>query len=208
MRGVWRCTLFACATLCGSCGCWGACFNCIGNWLSLVPIFEGIDYLAFLAGRLFGDDMSDYLKSLDSYQEQMAKYAAYWGLAEGIIRGVRNGANIITQYPLPDTATYGGMPLDQDNGLFAAMESCLAPTYLFNPSSLGSLGEWSVDFQVLKSRSVSKPFIASQGPRERVRQYHSYEGCAAMLNIGIFRDVKPAIPYYLTAAGNSGADYT
>ncbi len=189
------------------CGCWGACFNCIGNWMSLVPIFEGIDYAFFMIGRFVGDDISDYLSALDKYQKQMVDYASYWGLAEGIVRGVRNGANIVTSYPLPDNSDYGKLPLKKDNGLFAAMESCLAPTWLFNPSSLGTLTEWSVDFKVLKERSVSRPFIASQGPRERVRQLYSYEGCLAMINIGIFRDVKPAIPYHLTATGNSGEDY-
>jgi hypothetical protein len=190
---------------CFPCGCWGACLNCLGNTISLVPILEGIDYIFFMLGRFVGDDLTDYLEDLDSYQEEMAEFADYWGLAEGIIRGVRNGANSVTAYPLPDTDEYGGLPVDQDSGFFAALESCLAPTVVFNASSLGTLLEWKTNFDVLEDNSVSRPPPASQGPAERVNIAHSYEGCFMMLPI--FADARAAVPYYLTADGDDGEDY-
>ncbi|MFP4598518.1 MAG: Tad domain-containing protein [Persicimonas sp.] len=187
------------------CGCWTECLNCAGNWLSLVPIFEGIDYIFFMLGRFVGDDLTDYLEALDTYQEEMTEFAPYWAFGEGIVRGVRNGANVVTTYPMPDNDEYGSLPLERDDGFFAAYEACLAPTWLFNPSSPGTMIEWGVNFAVLKDRSVSKPPPALKGPAEVVNPMHSFTGCLSMLPI--FKDAKAAVPYHLSAEGNSGEDY-
>ncbi len=187
------------------CGCWTECFNCAGNWISLVPIFEGIDYVMFIIGRIAGDTLTDHLEELDTFQEDMKEYSSYWALGEGVIRGVRNGANIVTTYPMPDNSDYGELPLDKEGGMAGAAESCLAPTYIFNPSSPGTLMEWALNFAVLKDRSVSSPNIASEGPAEVVNIMHSYEGCLIGAVLPTEADI--SAPYYLTAEGNSGEDY-
>lgn len=187
------------------CGCWTECFNCIGNWASLVPIFEGIDYIFFMIGRFAGDTLTDHLEALDTYQEEMIEYSPYWAFGEAIIRGVRNGANVVTTYPMPENTDYGKLPLEKDTGFPAAVETCLAPTYIWNPSSPGTLMEWGLNFAVLKDRSVSSPNIASKGPAEVVNIVHSWEGCFIDALIG--RDARFSPPYYLTATGDDGESY-
>ena len=189
---------------CFPCGCWGACLNCLGNTISLVPFLEGLDYLFFVIGRITGDDLTDHLETLDEYQQDVIEFMPYWAYAEGIIRGIRNGATFVGTYPAPDNTDYGALPLEKDDGLFAPMESCLAPTFVFNPVTLGSMAEWNANFQVLRRNSVSRPPPASQGPRERVRRSLSFAGCGTAMNLGIFADSEPAIPVFFNAEGEDG----
>ena len=204
---------------CGiTCGCWNECLNCWGNYLSLVPLFEGLDYAAFIRGRLQGDKITDYLETLDSYQKDMKTYAAYWALGEAIIRGVRNGGNYIATYPMPDNSQFGSLPLEKASGWDASKESCLAPSTLDptipSATTTGTFAEWDVNFRVLKDRSVSAPNMANKGPAEVVKrgnpaggdpfQRQSFQACA---ELPISVDDEPARPMYLTAKGDNGRDY-
>ncbi len=194
------------------CGCWGACFNCWGNWISLVPIFEGLDYAFFMLGRFTGDRITAQLREFDTFQKELKDYTGYWAASEGVIRGARNGASFIGTFPQPDNRDYGKLPTKKSSGFFAPIEACLAPTFVFNPVTTGTIapvmGEWDINFKMLKRNSVSSPNIASKGPREVVRKSYSMMGCMDPLTlIGIARDSRPSIPYFLTATGESGRDY-
>lgn len=188
------------------CGCWDACLNCLGNTISMVPFFEGFEGAMFIAMRYFGgDDITAHLEALDTYQQEMGRYAPYWALGEGIIRGVRNGAHIVTTYPMPDTDTYGGLPLDKDDSPAGALESCLLPFSVGNPVSLGTMAEFFVNYKELERRSVSRPPPALEGPAERANPWLAIGGC---LMSATFPDEGPlSAPYFLSAAGNSGEDY-
>ena len=155
------------------CGCWTECFNCFGNLIDGSPIMEAIDWASFLGN----DDLEQNLEDLDTFQDDLREYAAYWGVGEAMVRGVRNGANMITNFPAPDNSEYGPLPLARGN----ASESCLTPTPLAdNPVTLVTLIEWYANFQDLKDRSTSSPNIASEGPAERVNIAYSFLACPLM----------------------------
>ena len=126
----------------------------------------------------------------------MAEYAPYWALGEGIKRGVRNGAHAITTYPLPDNDEYAPLPIEQGD----IMESCEVPLPALHPNTWGTLTEWGINYSVLEDRSVSSPYMASEGPAERVNIMYSYLGCPLM-------SMGDARPYYWNAQGDSGEDY-
>lgn len=58
---------------------------------------DGAIFLASLNNGFFKDDVV----ALDNYQTYMTKLAPWWAYAEGIQRGIRNGAAITASYPVP-----------------------------------------------------------------------------------------------------------
>jgi hypothetical protein len=191
------------------CGCWTACMNCIGN--ALVIALEGIDYIFFVIGRFTGDKITKNLQALDDFQKDIRDYTAYWGQAEAILRGGTNKGNFIGTFPKPGSSgnldrepKRGSLPYQRATGFFAPMESCLTPTAVFNVSTAGTMLEWDRNFQVLKRQSLSRPFIARQGPREKVNRMYSAMGCAAGF---LGKDATPSSPIFLSAPSESGEDH-
>ncbi len=176
------------ASQCGSCCCWDltACLNCIGN---IPTVFTDLqDWLDMMGD----DDMMDYLETLDSYQENMIDYVGYWALAEGAIRGARNGADWIGTYPMPDNDEYGGIPVERSSN---KMEACLF--WPEAPMTLTTMYEWMANYQDLEDRSDSAPTVAEEGPAEQVNPAMSVIGCLVMNNLAGEKQA----PMYLSAPG-------
>jgi len=174
------------------CGCWTECFNCFGNLIDGSPFMELFDWISFLGN----DDLEKNLEDLDDFQDDLRKYAAYWGLGESMTRGARNGANMVLGYPPPDNSTYGPLPLAHG----PASESCLTPNPLAsNPVTAVTLIEWAANFFDLKRRSTSSPNIASEGPAERVNILYSFLACPLMTP-------SKGAPFFNEASSNSGED--
>jgi len=192
------------------CGCWTACMNCAGN--ALVIVLEGIDYAFFVIGRFTGDKITRNLRALDSFQKDLRDYTSYWAHAEAILRGGTNKGNFVGTYPQPASSgaigsapKRGALPYQRyENFIFGPMESCLTPTAIANVSSAGTLLEWDRNFEVLKRQSLSRPFIARQGPREKVNRMYSAMGCAAGF---LGADGAPSRPIFLTARSDNGTDH-
>lgn len=199
-----RCSRCCCGWFCG---CWGACLDCAANMSTLVPILGSLDYLFFTIGRITGDKFTTQLSAIDAYQRKLAEYTPYWAAAEGVLRGVGNGAGFVGTFPMPNNSQYGSLPVNREEaGFFSgvAMESCLTPTGFFNPITVGSTLEWQQNFAVLRRNSKSRPW-GRQGPRERANIAISYAGCASL---GAFPfldlDMEFAPPYFLAAQGDGG----
>lgn len=174
------------------CGCWTACLNCAGNAADMSPFIELFDWLSFLSD----DDLEKNLKDLDKFQDDLRKNSAYWGLGEAMSRGARNGASMVLGWPPPDNAAYGALPLKRGN----PSESCLTPTLLAdNPVTAVTLIEWRANFADLRQRSTSKPFVAKQGPRERVNIAYSYMACPMVTP-------EDGAPFFNEASSNNSQD--
>ena len=182
------------------CGCWTACRNCIGNWISLVPITAGIKYIRYLIGMIGGGSkIIRNLRDLDAYQSSMRRYAGFWAMGEGLTRSLRNGSDMVGTYPHPNTRSFKNeLPLTTGR----KTEVCLAPSgpVFGNPSTVVTLLEWVMNFEEHKRLSKSKPNIASKGPREVANIAYSYMGCAFMLLVG----PSQMRPWYNQASGDDG----
>lgn len=183
------------------CGCWTACLNCSGNWVSLVPITAGIKYIRYVIGMFGSSKIIKNLKDLDSYQKSMKTYSGFWAMGEGLQRSLRNGSDMVGTYPHPNTTSFKSeLPLKEGG----KMEVCLDPIPLIgsNPSTPITLLEWMMNFEEHKRLSSSKPLWARKGPREVASIAYSYMGCLFMWALGP-RQMKP---WYNDADGDDGRD--
>lgn len=139
------------------------CFNCIGNGISLIPIFEMIDMISYMTGN----DLFKNLEELHAFQEGVSDVAKSWGAGEAQARGVRNGAHMMAVWPDPHRSDdrYAKLPIELSE---YKSESCLAPVPFLtkNPITMWTTIEFFVNWRVLVDRSTSSPNIAPDGPAE------------------------------------------
>ena len=180
------------------------CLTCETN--QIVLDIESIEFQLFRIMRLAGDSLTDYLDALDDYQEDMKEYAPYWAASEAIIRGVRNGANYITTYPMPDTTNYGPLPVEKDSGFSAHKEGCLAPMPSLNPITPNTMLEFEANIEYIRDESSHFPFpedITDVPPG-----YFEASITEACMRWAIWSaDADPGTPMHLSADGSSGDDY-
>lgn len=72
---------------------------------------DGNSYYTSLRPGYFKDDII----ALDNYQSYMAELAPWWAYAEGIQRGIRNGAAITASFPVPES-TFPSLNIPFDLG--------------------------------------------------------------------------------------------
>lgn len=190
------------AKKCGECSDLNvrACITCWTN--DIVLDIERIEFEIFKIMRLAGDTLTDYLETLDAYQTKMRDYAPYWGTAEAIIRGVRNGANYIGTYPMPETDEYGKLPIAKGSGFGARQEACLAANP-HNPVTPNTQLEFRTNIEVLKEESSHFPFP------ENITDVPDWMMYEAVTEACMQWSLDPAEPMHLTAdlEHPSGEDY-
>ena len=180
-----------------------ACIICWTN--DMVLDIEKIEFEIFRIMRLAGDTMTDYLETLDDYQQQMKEYAPYWGASEAVVRGVRNGANYIGTYPMPDTDRYGPLPVEKASGLTAHREACLGPTPGLNPITPNTGLEFRANIEHLVDESSKLPFPENITDVPEPMMYGAaVEACLQWHFLSA--DAEPATPMHLSAAGSSGEE--
>lgn len=156
------------------CGCWSACFNCAGN-APLIPA-AAIEEIMIIFRK---GDIVKNMEQITKFQKDLMEYSGYWALGEAMIRGFRNEAHAVGSFPEPKNRNFGKLPLK----LGSKFGGCLVPGVGFlspsrAPTTAASMIEFEANFQNLKGRSTSKPFIASKGPREVVSRIVGGLGCA------------------------------
>lgn len=88
----------------------------VGLWM-LEEIGDLAKFEADLSGGFYKDDM----KAFHAYQGHMAKITPWWGWAESLTRGIRNGATATGSYPVPvrmfniPALQIAGVGIDQSN---------------------------------------------------------------------------------------------
>lgn len=162
----WVDQMCGCCCNCTFCACpdLKCCFNCSGNKVSLLPLFEMIDMILYA----LGNDLFKNLEELHAFQEELAEIGKVWGVSEAQVRGVRNNANMMVVWPDPIQSddSYTKLPIELSD---YKSESCLTPLVPFNqrnPTTNWTTAEFLVNWRVLTDRSISSPLWASDGPSE------------------------------------------
>jgi hypothetical protein len=102
------------------CGCLTECLNCAGNApvVALETIldwreFQGLPVapmdpnsfpaLSAVSPGLSGNDYADQVEQLNDFQKYLRDMTPWWGWAEALIRGARNGSHLTSSFPPLDS---------------------------------------------------------------------------------------------------------